>query len=303
MKKIGSLLCTIMSITIITSAQNTGIGTASPVNKLDVVGTASSLYNSVIYATNTGTTGNAILSESNNAGTYGVKGLSSTGTGVQGYTTGGVALVGISLSGMAIYAFSSNGYGLQASGKLRFYGGDMNPSNGAVLTSDASGNATWKPVCSFFAKGAVNPAVAGTNPTKVEFMNEEYDLRNNFANYAGTATNTSSVFTAPVAGSYHFSAAVLYKKVSPSQFPEFAGIQLDKRDTPTSLWTTITENKSNMIYEAGILYYFLNIETDVYLEVNEQVCVRTSYETNGGGAQIGLDNNNAHGRFSGELIF
>ena len=211
MKKAIAASLVFISISMGGFSQNVGIGTATPVNKLDVVSTAAASTNASIHSTNTGISGNAVLGVSNNAGTYGVRGTSNAGTGVQGYTSTVYALVGTSLSGTAVYA-QSGGYGLISSGKIKFSGGNTNPSDGALLTSDANGNATWKRSnLAFSANTAVN-AVPDRTFTKVEFSNEEFDTQNNFVQYTGTANAGSSVFTAPVAGIYHFSSAVLFEQ-------------------------------------------------------------------------------------------
>ena len=125
----------------------------------------------------TSTTGAAIIGTSNTG--YGVKGVTNTALGLAGvhgsYTgTAGTGVLGVSHAantqgvygtskwycgksswcnyravlssslGTALYGNSTTGYALETNGKVKIAGGNTNPSAGAVLTSDANGNATWQ---------------------------------------------------------------------------------------------------------------------------------------------------------------
>ena len=108
---------------------------------------------------------------------------------------------------------NANGYALRTSGKLNFSGGDLNPGAGKVLTSDGAGNATWQPSgvtpkIAFKLSGILSHGLnnyAPNNSYRVFFNNEDYDFGNTVSVGSTTA---NSIFTAPVAGVYHFDCAV-----------------------------------------------------------------------------------------------
>lgn len=56
----------------------------------------------------------------------------------------GYGVYAYSVSGTAVKADSESGTAIESNGGLRFYGGNTNPGNNKVLTSDAFGNASWK---------------------------------------------------------------------------------------------------------------------------------------------------------------
>ena len=214
MKKIFITLASVISIASSAFSQKVGIGTNSPSNMLEVVSAVSAPAVASTLGTNNGTAGAAIWGSSNAADTKGIIGSSAKGFGVQGYTNNNIGVSGFSLNGTTFYASSNNSYALQVSGNLKFAGGNTNPSQGAVLTSDATGNATWKKsnVAFLGVATTASPFMQGLFK-KVEFVNESYDLQNNFEGYNnGTTPATSSMFTAPVAGVYHFSSSLNFSK-------------------------------------------------------------------------------------------
>lgn len=147
----------------------------------------------------------------NSASGVGVRGESNLGTGIIGYSTSGTAVSAGSISGTGIYTNSLSGLALHVNGNLRIAGGNTNPVNGAVLTSDASGNATWKTNRVAFRVSGVNSSFDGLPDNdfkRIQFAFEDYDYANNFTYLSPgtTPTTSSSTFTAPVKGLYHFDA-------------------------------------------------------------------------------------------------
>lgn len=166
--------------------------------------------NPVIYGFNYGTSGAGIKGKSDGASGYGVYGESVAGTGVSGYgnNAGSIGVYGNSLAGTGVKAYSFSGTALEVSGNLKIAGGNTNPSSGAVLTSDASGNAVWKNnkvAFKAYIPGNQNiPYWSNTVPN----MTESHDLGNNF-NTSSAASNPNT-FIAPVAGVYHFDGFTYY---------------------------------------------------------------------------------------------
>ncbi len=275
-------------------AQNVGIGTITPTNKLEVVSAAATTTNTIINATNIGTQGNAVLGVSNSIGTTALRGTNSTGTGVQAYTTAGIALAGTSLSGIAIRAQSGTGYALSASGNIKISGGNTNPSNNALLLSDAAGNATWKRSgIAFSANQAVGSV--GFNSSKIEFNAELYDTQNNFVDYAGAVTPGSSVFTAPIAGIYHFSSSILFE----SPTVNFAsGKILLMVNGNTNL-----RNNAEAISRLDATRCYLYIDTDIHLNANDKVWIEVGHSVGNPNLFMPLSGTTYDCRFNGELIF
>jgi hypothetical protein len=277
------------------SAQNVGIGTTTPTNKLEVVSTVTSVPLATIYGTNTGTAGSAVYGVSNTAGTSGVQGTSNFGVGLYGYSSNYIALAATATLGTAAYASSVSGIGLSVLGKLRFSGLNTNPSIGAVLTSDASGNAVWKPKkIGFFANVAANTSIPISTFRKVEFSSEQFDHQANFVPYAGATSSSTSVFTAPVSGIYHFASSVVFQH---SDVIESGQIRLIKNVSSTVL--------ANYEGEAGFTiptayYASLEIEGDFYLNANDRVWVEVA-QRNLFSTAIGLNTTAERGRFSGYL--
>lgn len=174
-----------------------------------------------VYGVNNGTAGAGVQGMSNAAGGSGVYGYSTNGIGVNGYSDNNKAIQGSSNSGTAIYGSSSTGYALETNGKIKIAGGNTNPSAGAVLTSDAQGNATWQqaaPKIAFKAAGIAdalgltNSIIASTfaypQYSKVEFKSLGYDFGNSYTLFNGTETGTTSTYQIPVTGLYHFDASI-----------------------------------------------------------------------------------------------
>lgn len=175
-----------------------------------------------VYGQNTGTAGSGVVGTSHASNTQGVYGLSNSGIGVRANTDSYRGVQSTANTGTALYGSSTSGYALESNGKVKISGGNTNPGAGKVLTSDASGNATWQsaaPKIAFMSAGIIDPLTTnliGSTPypyeeyKKVEFKSEGYDIGNVYSLYSGNVTNSSSCFTVPVNGLYHFDAALNY---------------------------------------------------------------------------------------------
>lgn len=225
-----------------------GIGTIIPGEKLTVNGTGSFTNADAFSATSALTVNSASPAighaaiNSNGAWT-GVQGGSSTGTGVSGYS----GLPGLAVSGTGVLGQSSNGIGVygfsQKSGSYSVYGRSMAAdiaaayfvnagsgkalmTNGAVqimgqgagagkvLTSDATGNATWQaplvdPVIAFSAYKNSDAAVGAGSTLNLSGFTSLY-------NDGGGFNTTNGNFIAPEAGVYQFTVNVAWGKPSTS---------------------------------------------------------------------------------------
>ncbi|MES1218905.1 MAG: hypothetical protein ABUT20_25590, partial [Bacteroidota bacterium] len=109
-----------------------------------------------VYGQNTGSAGSGVIGKSDAANTQGVYGTSVNGIAVRALGDNYRAVQATANTGTALYGNSTSGYGLETYGNVKIAGGNTNPSAGAVLTSDAQGNATWQqqaPKIAFKAAG------------------------------------------------------------------------------------------------------------------------------------------------------
>lgn len=176
---------------------------------------SSTAYNAIV-GTSGGVSKAGVLGEAMGSGGYGVYGTSSSdqGYGVYGNNLTGIGIYGFSNTGTGMKALSNSGLALEVNGKLKITGGNTNPSAGAVLTSDVSGNAVWKNNKIAFSADDINPnyaSLANNTWTRVHFGTEEYDYGNDYTLHVGTNPGpTSSIFTVPVSGVYRLTSWVFW---------------------------------------------------------------------------------------------
>ena len=223
-----------------------------------------------------------VKGEATGANTSGVQGIS-TGTnanGVWGYNATSVGVLGSSNTGTGVKAMSNGGLALDVAGNVKVSGGNTNPSYGAVLTSDAGGNATWQNNrIAFRAYGTIAPDFeTGLNVIhsstdaiaiyryKVEFGQVNYNFGNGYHGYALNSA-TSNTFIAPVAGVYHFDAGI---KLSEN-------IVLNVKD----MELTIMLQRNGQIYEMTTAGHYVNdvdnvsvnLSDNLYLQQGDKVWV------------------------------
>ena len=258
------------------SIENSGTGTgieATSTTGAAVIGTSNTGYGvkgvtntatgfAGVFGQNTGTAGSGVVGSSHAPNTQGVYGSSQNGIAVRALGDNYRAVQATSNGGTALYGSSTTGYALETNGKIKIAGGNTNPSAGAVLTSDANGNATWQqpsatPKIAFKAAGIADEFSGLTNlvpsslpyspdeilPTnirqKVEFLSLGYDFGNVYSLYSGTVTDNSSTFTVPMTGLYHFNAAIEFLFATTFDYREVEISLMLKRNGVISELTTI----------------------------------------------------------------
>lgn len=265
------------------------------------------------------TNGSAIYGFNANSNSA-IKGVNTIGDGVRGQSSGnGVAGVsgvstsnsgygvwGSSNTGTGILAQSSSGTALEVNGNLKIAGGNTNPQNGAVLTSDANGNAVWKKTrVAFGVQDGHTDMGYIPNDTwrKIQFSPTNfYDYGNNFDLLIGTnVTPTSSSFLAPVTGIYHFDAAITISKLG-SKFLESRLRMILTRGGQTSICGRAYGNPFDDIRAAGDTEFtphwaFNSFGRDIYLQAGDRIHIE-AYQVNEGGYDAYIS-----GSFNGHLVF
>lgn len=115
---------------------------------------------------------------------------------------------------------------LDVEGQIKIRGGS--PGNGKILTSDASGLATWEDntVAAFNATLTSSVALAGYTEAQLVTFNENFDEGKGF-------NNTTGVYTVPSSGVYQFMIKVLWTSTA-----SLSGIEA---------WTSIKVNGGNYL--------------------------------------------------------
>jgi hypothetical protein len=279
------------------SVVNSGTGDAMSATSTTgpaVVGTSTSSYGirgvtstsnsslAAVSGVNNGTQGSGVMGVASFAAGFGVKGESNAGTGVYGYSGTYRGISGGTISGTAIYGYGGSGYALETVGKVKISGGDTNPSNGAVLTSDANGNATWKNNRVSFSAEAVNAnfeTVPNNVWRRVHFAPSGYfDYGNNYNLLIGANVQpTSSCFTAPVNGSYHFNASVYLSVYYLADPTDIISGDLVLKLNRNGVISNLIYNGNGIIYEheAGNASIQLSISRDLFLLAGDIVYLET----------------------------
>lgn len=255
-----------------------------------------------VYGLNNGTQGNGVLGVANFASGNGVQGSSTTGIGVKGYSNSNYAVFGSTLTGIALKGFSYGGYGLDVDGKVKIAGGNTNPGAGKVLTSDATGNATWQPVpqatkIAFRATGS-NCSYPPSMHTTVNYQAEEYD-------YGSVYNPTTYRFTAPVSGVYHFDAHTGLLQNSSVYNMSDVDMQL-RLERPGNTVKCLVSSRSPIenLGSSGSRAH-VSISTDVKLQAGDMIYVTVyqyCYSFTPATTNIGSFSGNTD-YFSGHLLF
>ena len=255
-----------------------------------------------VYGGNTGTAGVGVYGIANFSNGAGVYGTSAAGTGVGAFSGTNRAVSATSNSGTALYGNSTTGYALETVGNIKISGGNTNPSAGAVLTSDASGNAVWKKKKIAFKVQNVATeyyTIPNESEWKLMFSSELYDYGNNFEPYTGGVPGAEdATFIASVNGLYHFDIKVgLEAGVYPNEVEETHIIL--RRQRGNSIADLATANGTLMYNWSLVDHVDYNLSTDVQLQTGDKLWVIIWHDTDlGADAKLTV-----YETFSGHLVF
>lgn len=260
---------------------------------------------------------NGVFGFSTSTNGVGVRGeASGTGTGVIAYSTNGTGMSAGSIAGTGLYANSISGLALNVSGNVKIAGGNTTPGSGKVLTSDANGNATWQtlppppaavPKIAFRAAGGADPLnvdnmIPASLPgeyavrKKVDFAALSYDFGGVYTLYSGNNEGSSSKFTVPLTGLYHFDA----------QFEFMFNVLFDLKEIEISIMVQRGAETFEMArggnYISSVDNTLASISTDLTLIAGDKVYIGAR-QYNFGGTPSPLVASTNSNFFSGHLVF
>ena len=243
-----------------------------------IVGSAEGVTGKGVMGTSDDGTG--VYGNSNNAtgvsgnGAIGVHGSSSSGTGIHGSSTYGVG----------VYAFSEAGTAFQTDGVVNISGLSQSPAQGKILTSDATGNATWQGAIAFAATNSGNQHIENNGDVeKILFIAEAYDVSNNY-------DLASKTFTAPVHGIYHFDVQIEWAFLW-DDMSVYLYLMMHR-----NAWTGYIFNNQEYIENNGAHHSLMSCDFELY--AGDQIWIGID-QLGGDDAHLSSD---GASRFSGRLV-
>jgi hypothetical protein len=183
------------------------------------------------YSGNANSSGAAFQIQQNGLGpdlNFSINNSSNTNAAVRGFTNG-TGFAG------AFSSVNANPKALNTLGGLKFEG--IGEGSGKILTSDATGNATWQSntiAFNAYLSSDLNLSHGQSTTFSISGLTEVFDLGNDFS---------TNFFEAPQDGLYHFDAGVKFGvNGSPSNYSE---LQLQKCNATFSSCTTMASSKIN----------------------------------------------------------
>ncbi|MFN8252331.1 MAG: hypothetical protein U0V75_10650 [Ferruginibacter sp.] len=222
----------------------------------------------------------------------------SNGKGVSGYNSmNGHGVHARGVDGTALYADIPSGTGiagkfkqtntagkaLEVEGNVRIFAGNTSPAAGKVLTSDATGNATWQtlpiaPKVGFSVSGMTNDG-AGVQLNnvwqKVHFASEHFDIGNDYTNRFQTP---SSTFTVPFTGLYQLNTQLSFVGGAISGEYVKAGVQfkLERNGVATVFGSNIDYMAQPVVGE----WKYINLSGAFYLLAGDKIWVEALAQDN-----------------------
>ncbi|NIJ51492.1 C1q-like domain-containing protein [Dyadobacter arcticus] len=216
-----------------------------------------------------------------NAAAGAIRGFSQKSTGVHGE----------SVTGIGVLAKNVFGTALEVDGRMKISGIGQTPAAGKVLTSDASGNATWQGAVAFSATGVVgggSQKIAKDAQSRVAFAKEQYDLGGNYNVSNGSPHST---FIAPVNGIYHFNASITWIEISLDSYISSLRFIRKRGNDEVNLSETSLSNQD------GVNSLILSI--DCQLQQGDQIYVEVIQNTYD---YMDLSTDDSASHFSGRLV-
>jgi hypothetical protein len=249
-----------------------------------------------VHGSNTGNAGSGVVGVSDAVNTQGIYGTSANGIGVRASSGTYRGVQGTSTSGTGVYAGSTSGLALETVGNIKLSGGNTNPFDGAVLTSDVSGNAVWKRNKIAFRINGVHSNysnASNNNYAKVHFNTQDFDYGNHFItiNENGN-TSEGSNFYVPVAGVYHFNSNVTLSSAS-----DLTQLVLRYVLVRNGVRSNIAEKR---VLLSSTVVGAVSSELNYKLMANDRVFVEVLYQ---GAASASFATNQWETWFEGNIVF